>query len=114
MALKLLGSCCKHFFEFGDGFVAEIHIFLRRRAGNILRGVGGGQIEASNEQARVEILGLLEVLNGHVVLAVLEGCTPLFKRSRARNLAQPERPRITIHKAARAAAGRRDRVGRTT
>jgi len=42
------------------------------RSGNILAGVGRGQVQAGVEQGRIKIFGLLEEFTGLVVLAILE------------------------------------------
>src|SRR5262249_19545311 len=67
-------------FEFRDGLLADVAILLRRSAGDVLAGVSSGEIEASVEQRRIEILGLLEILDGGIVLAVLEGLYTLVKQ----------------------------------
>ena len=69
---EVLGILLENFLEFIDGLRAEIHVFLRRRARDVLRGVSGGEIKTGDIQIRIEILGLLEVFDGDVVLTVLE------------------------------------------
>ena len=61
----------KDFLELVDGRVAEAHVLLRRRAGDVLAGISSGQIEAGIEQAGIEILGFLEILDSRVVLSAL-------------------------------------------
>src|SRR6266852_8198949 len=62
----------ENFLEFVDGLGAEAHVLVRGRAGNILAGISGGQIEAGVHQTGIEVLGLLEKLDSGVVLGFLE------------------------------------------
>src|SRR5712691_13103357 len=68
---QIVGIELQNFLEFIDGLGAEAHVLLRARAGNILAGISGSQIEAGVHQTGIEVLGLLEILDGRVVLGVL-------------------------------------------
>src|SRR5258707_7156916 len=76
----IVGIDLQNFLEFIDRGRAEAHVLLRGRAGNVLSGVSSGQIETGNNQRGIEILGLLEILNGRVVQAVLEGGDTLVEK----------------------------------
>ncbi len=79
MAVRLLGSPFKHILEFGDGLLAHVDILVGRRAGNVLAGVCGGQIEAGVGQIRIQILRLLEVFNREIELTSPEGLHALVQ-----------------------------------
>ena len=66
--------------EFSHGLLADAYVVVRRSAGNVLGGVGGRQVQARIQQSRVEILGLLEILDARVVLPVLEGRYALIQQ----------------------------------
>ncbi len=76
---QIVGIDLQNFLEFIDGLGAEAHILLGRSTGNVLAGVSGGQIEAGVHQTRIELFGLLEILDGRVVLAVLVGGDTLIE-----------------------------------
>ncbi len=70
---KIIGVLVQDFLEFRDGLVAARQVFLRRRARDIQAGVGRGQVQAGIEKLRIGFLGLFEVFNGCVRLAIFEG-----------------------------------------
>ena len=80
MALRLFGSFSRTFLIFGDGLFAVIQVFVRRSAGNVLAGVGGGEIETSIDEVGIEFLGLLEIFDGLVELGVLESGDTLVEK----------------------------------
>ena len=67
-------------------------LFSGRRAGDVQTGVGRGQIEARIHQVGIEILARLEILNGGVRLASLEGRNALVQEVAGLELvARPKR-----------------------
>jgi hypothetical protein len=62
----------QNILEFSNRLVANPHIFVGRRARDVLRGVRRGEVNPGVEQIGIEILGLLEILDGGVVVAVAE------------------------------------------
>ena len=69
---EVVGILFEHIFVFRDGFLAVAHVFVRGSAGNVLAGVGGGEIQARVDEIGIEFFGLLEVFDGRVELGVLE------------------------------------------
>src|SRR5260370_31708519 len=76
---EIVGINAENFLEFFDRLVAKAHVLLRGRAGNILAGVSGGEVEARVHQTGIEFLGLLEILDSRVILRVLEGSDTLIE-----------------------------------
>ena len=67
----MLGSLSRIGLEFRDGLLAVADIVRRRGTGNVLAGVGGGEIELGVGERRIEFLGLLEILDGDIELSAL-------------------------------------------
>src|SRR5271170_242069 len=70
---KIIRMRLENGHEFGLGLVAIANIFRGRRARNVLRRVCGRQIQASIQQLRIKLGGLLEILDGRIRLAALVG-----------------------------------------
>ena len=68
---KIGGIGRENLFVLVDRLISHAHVLVGGSAGDVLRRVGGSQIEARIQEARVEILRLLEILNGLVELAGL-------------------------------------------
>ncbi len=69
----LLGSRGEHVLEFLHRRFAHADIFVRRRAGNVLRGVSRREIQAGVGQRRIIVLGFLEVFDRLIVLTIAIG-----------------------------------------
>ena len=76
----IVGVDGQNFLEFIYRLIAEANVLLGGRAGNVLAGIGGSEVKARVHQAWVKVLGLLEVLDGRVVLAILEGRDTFVKK----------------------------------
>src|SRR5258708_9845944 len=76
---EIIGVGLENFLKFCDGLFADILILLGGGARNVLTGIGGGEIETGVEERGIEILGLLEVLNRGIVLAVFESSNAFVK-----------------------------------
>ena len=77
---KIVGILVENGLEFRDGLLAVADVFRRRRAGNILAGVGGGEIELGVRKRRIEFLGLLEILDGDVELSAFVSVDALVQQ----------------------------------
>src|SRR5258708_2815722 len=77
---EVIGIGLENLLEFSDGLFADIFILFGRSAGNVLAGIGSGEIEARVEERRIEILGLLKVLDRGVILAVLKSRDALVEK----------------------------------
>src|SRR5262249_27605110 len=60
----------EHVLEFIVRVVPEVHVLGRFRAGDVLGHVRGGKIEVRGGEGRIELHGLLEVINRFRVLGV--------------------------------------------
>src|SRR6266699_2233558 len=76
---QVVGVDAEHFLEFRDGLIAETSVGFGGSARNVLAGVRRSQVQASVHEGWVELLGLFEILDGLVVLAVLEGVDTLIE-----------------------------------
>src|SRR5580704_4159053 len=70
----------EYILEFIHCLLADAYVVIRRSARNVLGGVGGRQIETGIQQAWVEVLGLLKILDAGVVLPVLKGRYALIQQ----------------------------------
>src|ERR1700746_309120 len=70
----------ENLFEFSDSLFADIFILLGGSTGNVLAGICGGEIEACIEETRIKVLGLLHILDGRVILPVLNRPHPFVKK----------------------------------
>src|SRR2546429_4552457 len=76
---QVVGVDAEHFLEFRDGLIAETSVGFGGSARDVLAGVRRSQVQASVHEGWVELLGLFEILDGLVVLAVLEGVDTLIE-----------------------------------
>ena len=70
----------ENILKFLNGLPANVLVLFRRSSGNVLAGVGSGEIQTRIKQRRVEILGLLEILHGSVILAILKSRHALIEK----------------------------------
>ena len=73
MAEMLLGSAAEHVLEFLHRCLAHADVFVRRRAGNVLRRVGRGEIQAGVGQRRIVVLRILEDTRWPLIFAIAIG-----------------------------------------
>ena len=62
-----------HLLIFVDGLLRRAQIIRRVHAGNVLRDKRRGQIHAGIDQGRIQLNGLLKVVDGLLVVVVLVG-----------------------------------------
>ncbi len=77
---KIIGIFLQNLLEFLDGLVPAILVLFRGCARNVQAGICGAQIEARVQKSGVRFLGLLEIFNGCIRLAVLKGIYALIEQ----------------------------------
>src|SRR6266550_1200990 len=91
---QVVGVDAEHFLEFRDGLIAETSVGFGGSARDVLAGVRRSQVQASVHEGWVELLGLFEILDGLVVLAVLEGVDTLIEEVASLQLVASRHPSL--------------------